>query len=273
MKDSKNSLTGAAPECDDNDKTESLAEADSLVRYARALMKLPEDERAKKVDAVPPESLRRCFSESAPLELVQIFSRRANEVIDRDFSAFELGRISVCKGDLTAALESYRIALSQGESRAHYELGLIYQALGDYPAAAQQYEKAISHDSRGAESANQLGVMHYENDDPKQALFYFHMAISLLESENGIDNRCMKKVLYNLGRIYLEEGDKEKAVDYLSRGADIGELKCITKLIQIFSQSGNTRELARMLERMEECGMPVDRRFTDIIVDATRQVN
>ena len=136
---------------------------------------------------------------------------------------------------------------------AYSNLGNVYSAQENYPKAIEFYERAIKLSEKSKKTAlNGLASLKsdlaaaYKNDNkPQKALSLYNEALSIFNKENnvfGINNQ-----LVNIGSLYIDLKDFEKAEDFLNRGLkgknEIGDEQGIA---QIYFNLGELNRLKGM---------------------------
>jgi CHAT domain-containing protein/tetratricopeptide (TPR) repeat protein len=98
-------------------------------------------------------------------------------------------------------------------------IGLVYSNLGDYSNALLNYEQSLKisreiGDRKGeATCLSNIGLHHNYLDDYPQAISYFEQALSV-ERQIGVQTAQTEA---NIGDVYLEQGNKEKAYSVFKR--------------------------------------------------------
>lgn len=128
-----------------------------------------------------------------------------------------LGLAYTKKGDFHEAIKAYDMALSL-HSRypvVYHNLATVYYSLfsrsrdgNDYQRAVDNFKKAIELDPLHASPYNGLGIIYWQVGLFQEAIDCWEKAVSLQPD--------FDQALYNLGRAYLERGDKAKALEKLT---------------------------------------------------------
>jgi arylsulfatase A-like enzyme/Tfp pilus assembly protein PilF len=139
-------------------------------------------------------------------------------------------------GQLKKAVNSFKNALTLDNdyAMAMNNLGNCYLALKKYDLAEKEYKKALSVDDQLASAHNGLGVCYYRQDLVKEALFNWEKSLEL--------NPQQTDTLYNIGRVHLRLGHKQKALHFFELfiqtaspqkyGKDIEEVKKVIERLK-----------------------------------------
>ncbi|GAG58361.1 unnamed protein product, partial [marine sediment metagenome] len=155
-------------------------------------------------------------------------------------------------------------------TQTYIESGLLYEAEGKEAKARAMYEKALEINPDFAPAANNLAYLLAQTDeDPDRALRLAKKAKAQLPDDPGIAdtlglaligkgyyptaiselNDASEKlsqnptVFYHLGLAHWRSGDKEKALEALSKALDMN---------QDFPEKEKTRKLLRVIEEEKE---------------------
>ena len=112
------------------------------------------------------------------------------------------------------AANVYNAALiyNPGAFDLYYNLGIVYTRLSDFQMAKEMYEKAaaINHKMYGANY--NLGLIAFIQRDYDTAEKYF---------ENSLYGELEAMSYYQLAKIYVQKGDKDKAINFLNKAIEI----------------------------------------------------
>lgn len=112
------------------------------------------------------------------------------------------------------AANVYNAALiyNPGAYDLYYNLGIVYTRLSDFQMAKEMYEKAaaINHKMYGANY--NLGLIAFIQRDYDTAEKYF---------ENSLYGELEAMSYYQLAKIYVQKGDKDKAINFLNKAIEI----------------------------------------------------
>jgi len=71
-------------------------------------------------------------------------------------------------------------------------------------------------DSLSAPTFNNLGIIHYNNQDYEKALEYYRAAVKSAQKQKKVPNLLMPKFIENIGLVYAEMGDYNQAMENFS---------------------------------------------------------
>ncbi|MBR3614968.1 MAG: tetratricopeptide repeat protein [Clostridia bacterium] len=112
------------------------------------------------------------------------------------------------------AANVYNAALiyNPGEFELYYNLGIVYTRLSDFQMAKEMYEKAaaINHKMYGANY--NLGLIAFIQRDYDTAEKFF---------ENSLYGELEAMSYYQLAKIYVHKGDKDKAINFLNKAIEL----------------------------------------------------
>jgi tetratricopeptide (TPR) repeat protein len=122
---------------------------------------------------------------------------------------YYLGMAAFEKQDYREAIRHFKrsIRLNPNIPRTHNELGMCYLQIGEYENAIDSFGQALSLDPNMVEAHNSLGVAH---------LFLKHYDIAerhLRIVLNSTDYQTPFIPLYNLGNLYYQQGQLDKALE------------------------------------------------------------
>lgn len=126
-----------------------------------------------------------------------------------------LGTISLSKDQVQEAHEYFRrgVDISPGNAARQLKLGEISLELGDFETAERAFKHSISLDPSQTHLFNQLGISLRRQGKLKEAIAYLIRAIKVAETDENL--------YFNLARVYMDQGDKEKAMDNLEKALEI----------------------------------------------------
>ncbi len=112
------------------------------------------------------------------------------------------------------AANVYNAALkyNPGDFDLYYNLGIVYTRLSDFQMAKEMYEKAaaINHKMYGANY--NLGLIAFIQRDYDTAEKFF---------ENSLYGDLEAMSYYQLAKIYVHKGDKDKAINFLNKAIEL----------------------------------------------------
>lgn len=144
----------------------------------------------------------------------------------------DLGRLYMADGNLEAAAEAYRqaLSLSAGSSNEPRWLGNLGQALaelGQYEESIELYQQALelarTTGDTGAQSQcyASAGLSHLQKNEYVQAIECYQEALKLAQEENDI--HCKTTFLGSLGNVYLRMGELERAAQLTQEGLQLAQ--------------------------------------------------
>lgn len=157
---------------------------------------------------VEPETEEKAEPEAAPVEAKAVesappVSRAEQTEFDR---AMKQGYDLASQGDVDGAIEAYRKAkaLEPEAAQVDYNLGCLHQQKGELKEAYLNYHRAIELDSSFAQAWNNLGFILEQLSRSEEALDCYEQAIG---SGGSLE------ALYNAGLLYEKRGDAERALE------------------------------------------------------------
>lgn len=154
------------------------------------------------------------------------------------------------------AANVYNAALiyKPGDFDLYYNLGIVYTRLSDFQMAKEMYEKAaaINHKMYGANY--NLGLIAFIQRDYDTAEKYF---------ENSLYGELEAMSYYQLAKIYVQKGDKDKAINFLNKAIEI-EPKLL-KLAEKEKSFDKIKEYITVSVKMDEKEEVEEEIDTDII--------
>lgn len=185
------------------------------------------------------ELLKQLYDVSAPqneLYALRLIELAQNQGDDKEeaLSYILLGKTRYVQEKYEQALESYLKALEIIEredlkeifSRIHAHIGITYFLLNDYSKAiihlkgSVEYENKKSIENRKISCFNTLGNVYVKIGDYPSALQYYLEALKILEIANN-DFAVMSRVINNIGIIYTELKNPDKAIEFYNRALAI----------------------------------------------------
>jgi Flp pilus assembly protein TadD len=153
----------------------------------------------------------------------------------------EQGRALLENQDLNAAILELSEAASANPklSEASTLLGVAYWRKGLRDLAERSFENAVRLNKDDAQNLNNLGFLHYENQDYEKATKYFKRAAKLSPNDPRIWN--------NLGMAQSERGKFDDAYESFVHAQ--GEYKGHLNVAARLERSGDTRKAIRHLEQ------------------------
>jgi len=159
-------------------------------------------------------------------------------------SSYQLGVLSIMKGDYSRALDYYSTAKliyeklndSEGLARILGNIGIVYHIQSDYAKALDYYLKALKiaeerKDKDGiAQHTGNIGIVYFNQANYPKALEYYFKALALANEQKNSDAIAVN--LGNIGLVYSKQRNYTQALDYyfkaLKRDNEAGEKGRIT---------------------------------------------
>lgn len=137
-----------------------------------------------------------------------------------------LGDILIEKGDYKEAANLYIEALKYNPTsyNLNYSLGIAYTMLNDFQSAKEYYEKAAELNSLAYNSKYSLAEIALIYKELEEAEKHF---MEVLEAENG---ELEADAYFELARINMIKGEKEKAINYANIAMEIDPKKITPKI-------------------------------------------
>ena len=133
------------------------------------------------------------------------------------FKASELlGRLLCEQENFKEAINVYMNALRYNKEESfeiYYNLGIAYTRLNDFQNAKDYYEKAAAINALNYKGYYNLGLISMLYDDLDEAEKFFIEGMNVEDTE--------PECCYQLARIYLMRGEKERAINYLDRAINL----------------------------------------------------
>lgn len=151
------------------------------------------------------------------------------------------------------AANVYNAALiyNPGEFDLYYNLGIVYTRLSDFQMAKEMYEKAaaINHKMYGANY--NLGLIAFIQRDYDTAENFF---------KNSLYGDLEAMSYYQLAKIYVHKGDKDKAINFLNKAIELEpsllkvaeKEKTFEKIKEYITVSVKMDEMETFEEELEE---------------------
>jgi Tfp pilus assembly protein PilF len=146
-------------------------------------------------------------------------------------------------------------ALMPENGETHMWLGFAYFLNQQFDEAEESYVRALLHNPDLTDAHNYLGLLHAEQGDTQKALNEFEIALA----DPAYPPVSRMRVLYNIGKLYLETGDPDSALTYLQRAVELARNPADTTYELVYlmlgktlSELGRNEEAAIALERVLE---------------------
>ena len=102
-----------------------------------------------------------------------------------------------------------RVARASDNTKARFELGVLYHEQGELDRALEQFQQCSQDDSFRTQALNMIGLCF-------EGKGMFDLAVEQLEQASSLVSKMTeekKEILYNLGRVYEQMQQVEKAMD------------------------------------------------------------
>ncbi len=153
-----------------------------------------------------------------------------------------LGNIYFQKGKYEDALKEFErvIEISEFDAVGHYNLGCAYWKLGNSDDAEREWKRAVEYDANTAERENVKKITQDEFGysiivQNKPVAYRAHISLGSLYEAKGFVEKAIKEyeravmrepnnpeAYFELGRIYFEKNDREKAKFHLGKHIELG---------------------------------------------------
>ncbi len=137
----------------------------------------------------------------------------------------KLGKLYIKTGQEEKADIAFQAALKSDTSQAelHTEIGEIYLAAGKDAKAAEAFQSSLSK-VQSVHVYNRLGIALRKEGRLSEAIIEYHKALLIVPNDEAL--------YYNIGRAYLDNNQKEKAIESLKHALVIDpDFKECTELI------------------------------------------
>ncbi len=105
------------------------------------------------------------------------------------------------------------------------QIGLVYLESKDYIESKKYFEEVLEIPTDQtlfkAMALHNLGEIHYELGNTEKSITYLRQAITLMSSENQVDNYGIFLSYRNIGRYLSEVGEEVEALDFLKKAEEI----------------------------------------------------
>ena len=146
------------------------------------------------------------------------------------------------KADFALGIEDYPGAIRlhekivrdhPGDALAHYHLGFAYGMSGDHAGELREYLAARQLGLRGWDFLLNLGLLHLDRDDPREA-------IAVLKEAAGVEPRHAE-IHFNLGLAYQRSGEPQRAIAEISESLrlDPAQPDSENELAVLYAETGN----------------------------------
>ncbi len=162
------------------------------------------------------------------------FSEKLNYEYGIAKSLFQLGLVFRYQSNYKKAIEyskkSYNLFEKMGKSgekaRVLNSLGNVYKRIGDYEKSVENFlaslkiYKKIEDSVKVSYVMNNLGVLYLEMGEYEKSL-EFHLQNLEVRRELNVSNEHVIKTLMNIGAVYRETNENNKAIDYYNEAINL----------------------------------------------------
>ncbi|MDD5475298.1 MAG: tetratricopeptide repeat protein [Syntrophales bacterium] len=174
---------------------------------------------SKQILLSPERSILRCLLMAAMAVALIITVSCATNHRNREMAEMHLrtGIAGIESGEYTEALRELFEAkrLNPDDSRIYYNMGVSYYARGLIKDSSTAFSRAVDLKPDYSEALNYLGLIRFEEGNYQEAIRFFHKALSNVLYDTP------EFALYNLGRAWREQGDRDKSLSYFEQAARI----------------------------------------------------
>jgi Tfp pilus assembly protein PilF len=143
-------------------------------------------------------------------------------------------------------------ALMPENGETHMWLGFAYFLNQQFDEAEESYERALLHNPDLTDAHNYLGLLHAEQGNTQKALNEFEIALA----DPAFPPVSRMRVLYNIGKLYLETDQPDLALTYLQRAVELARNPADATYELVYLMLGRT---LRQLGRNEEAAIALER--------------
>jgi CHAT domain-containing protein/Tfp pilus assembly protein PilF len=187
---------------------------------------------------------------------------------EREFALLTLGKIYEKKQDFQAAMNAYeevqRLAEDLGDlvsqTRALGGMGIVYYRQYHFGKARETWERALDLSRQAGDVRSELGseqnlaaVYQSQGQFQKALDMFIRVAARMLPRESGMTG-------YNMGNLYVELGNPEKALESYERSREafhttgdvVNEVNALVGTGRVFQQKGDARTALATYERARQ---------------------
>jgi Tfp pilus assembly protein PilF len=143
-------------------------------------------------------------------------------------------------------------ALMPENGETHMWLGFAYFLNQQFDEAEESYQRALLHNPDLTDAHNYLGLLHAEQGNTEKALNEFEIALA----DPAFPPVSRMRVLYNIGKLYLETDQPDLALTYLQRAVELARNPADATYELVYLMLGRT---LRQLARNEEAVIALER--------------
>lgn len=162
---------------------------------------------------------------------------------------FNLGALSLGKGNADAALSSFQAGIRQAPTDVDLRVAAIsaQRALKRYPEAVAEAKSALQMNSRAIELYNQLALVYLETGQLDLATF---MCFKAMEAADGAEKNAQLQA--NFGTIFLKQGYEGDAVGAFNKALELdpNQLSALQFLSTYYMDNRNYKAAMPLLERI-----------------------
>ena len=138
------------------------------------------------------------------------------EDIEKSISVFNRAKLLHQEREYEGAIREYRAALKLDDQNPfiHNSLGLALAAVGAFAESLKSFTKAVELNPDLTDVYNNLGMVYAEMGQKNQAFEAFTRAV------RNPNYPTPEKALYNMGNLYLQDGNLELALMHFKRSVE-----------------------------------------------------
>lgn len=103
--------------------------------------------------------------------------------------------------------------VSEEDADTHYDLGIAYKEMGLIDEAISEFNISSASSHKGIESYNMIGLCYRDKGNLAEAEKYFKLALQ----KPDITQDFLKGILYDLARVYEENGDIKQTIEIFEK--------------------------------------------------------
>lgn len=198
-------------------------------------------------------------------------AENASLILDMYNGKFVLTEEHLSNDDTMSSYANYFYAINDNENHIKYltisanlgnahsmaNLAYEYHTMGQYELAEKYITMAHELDATYANFSR--GNMYVTENPPnfQTAIEYYEKVLNEITPTIN-ENKCTLGVAaLNIGKINYNDGNEEKAIEYLQKSATYGNHTSIDFLVYIYEENGNTEMVKKYLKLGEECNNPL----------------
>jgi type IV pilus biogenesis/stability protein PilW len=151
-----------------------------------------------------------------PADLFSATAAQSQEDIEEAIRIFNRGKHLHQEREYREAIKEYEVAAKLDDQNPFVfnALGLAYAALRDFAPALKAFNQALQLNPDLTDVYNNIGMVYAEQGEKEKAFEAFSRAV------RNPNYTTPEKALYNMGNLYLEDGNLELAEMHFQRAVD-----------------------------------------------------